>query len=176
MVTVLGKGAPPNGHGAVYNKSDCGYPNVRWYSDGGNGPGSRCGCGRWSLTDAQCAKVWSNGRRNWSQCELGTTNCKIGQAVVNGAKFIAAEVREHLALVCKKTLGPVLNQLIGRSCTLAGTQFEVECNATLDAEEGPAGAAACTSAGVALVAECKADGKFTVKAIDPLLEKICDRI
>ena len=37
-------------------------------------------------------------------------------------------------------------------------------------------AAACTSAGVALAAECKADGKFTVKAIDPLLEKICDRI
>ncbi len=87
----------------------------------------------------------------------------IGQAVVNGAKFCATEVRDHLAPVRKKTPGPVLNQLIGACCTLA-------------AEEGPAGAAACARAGVALVAECRADGTFTVKAIDPLVKKISDRI
>ena len=37
------KGAPQNGGGIVYHRSDCGYSNVRWYGAGGDGPGSACG-------------------------------------------------------------------------------------------------------------------------------------
>lgn len=32
-----------NGNNFVYHRSDCGYPNVRMYSSGGDGPGSACG-------------------------------------------------------------------------------------------------------------------------------------
>lgn len=165
-------GGAQNGHGVVYNKSDCGYPNVRWYSNGGNSPGSRCGCGRWSLSDAQCAKVWSNGRYNWTQCDLETPMCKAGQAIVSAANFLNA----HIVQVCKVVLSPLLNQLIGRSCVIAGTQFEAECNGSLDEEEGPFGAAACASAGSALVAECKVDGKMTVRAVKPILKRVCERL
>lgn len=35
--------APRNGYGIVYHRSDCGYPNVRSYSWGGDGSGSVCG-------------------------------------------------------------------------------------------------------------------------------------
>jgi hypothetical protein len=165
-------GAPQNGRGAVYNKSDCGFPNVRWYSNGGNGPGSRCGCGRWGLSDAQCSKVWGNGAYNWTQCDLETPMCKAGQAIVSAANFVNA----HIVQVCKVVLSPLLNQLIGRSCVIAGTQFEAECNGSLDAEEGPFGATACASAGGALVAECKIDGKMTVRAVKPILNKVCERL
>jgi hypothetical protein len=37
------KGAPQNGGGIVYHRSDCGYNNVRWYGAGGDGSGSACG-------------------------------------------------------------------------------------------------------------------------------------
>lgn len=164
--------APRNGDGYVYNKSDCGFPNVRTYAFGGDGPGSACGCGRWSLSDAQCAKVWSDGGHNWSQCDLGTGFCKAGQAIVTAANF----VNDHIVEVCKVTLGPLLNQLIGRSCLIAGAQFEAECNGTLDEEVGPAGAAACAAAGSSLVAECKIDGNLTVRAIRPVLNAVCKRL
>jgi hypothetical protein len=35
--------APQNGFGVVYNKSDCGYPNVRVYALGGDADGTTCG-------------------------------------------------------------------------------------------------------------------------------------
>jgi hypothetical protein len=41
------KGAPQNGGGIVYHRSNCGYNNVRWYGAGGEGPGQACGT--WSL-------------------------------------------------------------------------------------------------------------------------------
>jgi hypothetical protein len=37
------KGAPRNGGGIVYHRSDCSYGNVRFYGVGGDGPGSICG-------------------------------------------------------------------------------------------------------------------------------------
>ncbi len=168
--------APRNGDGFVYNKSDCGRPNVRTYAFGGDGPGSACGCGRWSLSDAQCEKVWSDGGHNWTQCDLGTGFCKTGQAIVTVANTVDHFVNDHIVEVCKVTLGPLLNQLIGRSCLIAGAQFEAECNGTLDEEAGPAGAAACAAAGSSLVAECKIDGKLTVRAIKPVLNAVCKRL
>ena len=48
--------APRNGNGVVYNSSDCGYPNVRWYGFGGDGPGSSCGT--WALSIGKRKIIW----------------------------------------------------------------------------------------------------------------------
>ena len=56
--------ASRNGFGIVYNKSDCGYLNVRWYGFGGDGSGSTCE-NYWSLTYQQLQIIWSNGNVNW---------------------------------------------------------------------------------------------------------------
>ena len=40
--------AAKNGDGIVYHPSNCGYPNVRWYGFGGDGPGQSCNT--WSLS------------------------------------------------------------------------------------------------------------------------------
>lgn len=45
------KGAPRNGGGIVYHRSDCGYGYVRFYGFGGDGPGSACGT--WALAPYQ---------------------------------------------------------------------------------------------------------------------------
>jgi hypothetical protein len=45
------KGAPRNGGGIVYHRSDCSYGNVRFYGFGGDGPGSACGT--WALAPYQ---------------------------------------------------------------------------------------------------------------------------
>jgi hypothetical protein len=44
-IVVPAPPTPPrrNGDGFVFHRSDCGYPNVRMYSFGGDGPGSACG-------------------------------------------------------------------------------------------------------------------------------------
>ena len=49
----LSSKADNNGDGIVYHRSDCGYPNVRFYGAGGRWGGS--GCGYW-LSHVQ---VWS---------------------------------------------------------------------------------------------------------------------
>jgi hypothetical protein len=48
--------APKNGDGIVYNKSDCGETNVRFYGFGGDGPGSACGT--WSLDTWMRYFIW----------------------------------------------------------------------------------------------------------------------
>jgi hypothetical protein len=45
----LSSKAGRNGGGFVYHRSNCGYPNVRFYCCGGDGPGS--GCGYWVRND-----------------------------------------------------------------------------------------------------------------------------
>jgi hypothetical protein len=45
------KGAPQNGGGIVYHRSNCGYGYVRWYGAGGEGPAQACGT--WSLAAYQ---------------------------------------------------------------------------------------------------------------------------
>ena len=59
----LSSKAARNGGGVVYNKSNCGFSNVRWYGVGGDGPGSTCG--KWGLTQHQREVIWSNGNVNW---------------------------------------------------------------------------------------------------------------
>lgn len=62
----------PNGKNIVYNKSDCGYPNVRMYGDGGRMPGTACGRfldaeslnGKYSDADI----VWFANYNDRSQC------------------------------------------------------------------------------------------------------------
>ena len=61
--------ADTNGGGFVYNKSDCGRPNVRMYAFGGDAPGSACG--RW-LLEKDLETIWSNGDYNWPQGEFWT--------------------------------------------------------------------------------------------------------
>jgi hypothetical protein len=82
--------APNNGHGIVYNKSDCGgdgsYYNVRMYGNGGRWSGSACGS--WGLDRDRRIKVWSNGDHNWSQDELNTIFGKADQAIKTGIKTI----------------------------------------------------------------------------------------
>ena len=82
--------APPNGSGAVYNKSDCGgegsYYNVRMYLNGGRWGGSACGF--WGLDRDRRIKVWSNGDHNWSQDDLDTIFGKADQAIKTGIKTI----------------------------------------------------------------------------------------
>ena len=60
--------APQNGWGIVFNKSDCGFPNVRMYGFGGDGPG--VACGDQALAQCQRQKVWSDGGYNWTREEL----------------------------------------------------------------------------------------------------------
>lgn len=41
--TITRSEGTKNGDGLVYHRSDCGYPNVRMYGFGGDGPGTACG-------------------------------------------------------------------------------------------------------------------------------------
>ena len=50
--------AKRNGWGIVYNCSDCGDNYVRFYGDGGDGPGSVCGT--WELTPTQIKYIHDN--------------------------------------------------------------------------------------------------------------------
>ena len=61
--------AGQNGHGIVYNRSDCGYPNVRFYGNGGDWSGSTCD--GW-LDGMQAKCVWAGNYQNynWSTDEL----------------------------------------------------------------------------------------------------------
>ena len=49
-----------NGDFTVYNRSDCGYPNVRSYCCGGDGPGTNCG--RWADSLIEYCFVDLNGK------------------------------------------------------------------------------------------------------------------
>ena len=68
--------APRNGGGVVYNSSDCGYPNVRWYGFGGDGPGQSCNT--WSLSPGALKIIWyanspkgiKNADYNWPYQEI----------------------------------------------------------------------------------------------------------
>jgi hypothetical protein len=60
--------ADNNDFDVVYNKSDCGFPNVRFYCCGGLGAASPCG--RWVDVMYQAPLVWSDGNKNWSRKEL----------------------------------------------------------------------------------------------------------
>lgn len=74
--------APNNGWGVVYNRSDCGKGNVRWYSFGGRSPGSACS--DWDLLPYQITIVRNanppkiylkNGETyNWNVVELLENN------------------------------------------------------------------------------------------------------
>ena len=46
------------GDGIVYNVSDCGFPNVRYYGFGGDGPGSACDSH--FLSRCELDWVWKN--------------------------------------------------------------------------------------------------------------------
>lgn len=59
--------APNNGWGIVYNKSDCGVPNVRFYGLGGRGGGSTCG--RWIDKTFACV-VWSDSGHNFTDNDM----------------------------------------------------------------------------------------------------------
>ena len=52
----LSSKADDNGDGLVYHRSDCGYPNVRFYGAGGRWRGSICG--RW--LDHDQSSWWGN--------------------------------------------------------------------------------------------------------------------
>ena len=55
--------AGQNGHGIVYNRSDCGYPNVRFYGNGGDWSGSTCD--GW-LDGMQAKCVWAGDYSNYN--------------------------------------------------------------------------------------------------------------
>jgi hypothetical protein len=69
VATGAAQAAPKNGNDIVYNKSDCGRPNVRFYDNGGDTPGSKCST--WGLKNWQLETVWSDGNHNWSSGEIG---------------------------------------------------------------------------------------------------------
>ena len=52
----LSSKAARSGDGVVYNPSDCGFPNVRWYGLGGDGIGQPCGFHL--LNRAQLEYIW----------------------------------------------------------------------------------------------------------------------
>jgi hypothetical protein len=52
----LSSKAAKNGDGVVYNPSDCGFPNVRWYGCGGDCAPSACG--NHFLNRAQLEFIW----------------------------------------------------------------------------------------------------------------------
>ena len=55
--------AGQNGHGIVYHRSDCGYPNVRFYGNGGDWSGSTCDV--W-LDGTQAKCVWAGEYSNYN--------------------------------------------------------------------------------------------------------------
>ena len=52
----LSSKAVRSGDGIVYNPSNCGFPYVRWYGFGGDGPGQPCGFH--GLNRAQLEYIW----------------------------------------------------------------------------------------------------------------------
>ncbi|MCH9682026.1 MAG: hypothetical protein K0V04_11370 [Deltaproteobacteria bacterium] len=62
---------------------------------------------------------------------------------------------------CKKTMKPLVDDIAdtmeetGIGCEAAATAFGVACNAALDEETGPVGAAACVFAGIVFGKQCK---------------------
>jgi hypothetical protein len=57
-----------NGHGLVYRRSDCGYPNVRVYGCGGTCGGSTCG--KWLSSSYAKARYGKYGVENFNQLDV----------------------------------------------------------------------------------------------------------
>ena len=83
QTTVIKPNAAKNGDGIVYHRSDCGYPNVRFYGGGGADGFSGSKCGIWGLDPVVSRIVWyanspgnkndnnfSGTGHNWSSYEL----------------------------------------------------------------------------------------------------------
>ena len=83
---------------------------------------------------------------------------KIASDVANGPGGVVTvgKVVEHEAdLLCRKALGVVLKQVIGKTCKTAVTEFGAECIAELETETEGMATVACTAASAALGKECK---------------------
>lgn len=90
VATGAAQAAPKNGSGIVYNKSDCGKPNVRFYGNGGDFSGSKCNT--WGLNNQQLEKIWSDGDHNWRMDEIGL-NPAVARAGLEAGKVSADTIR-----------------------------------------------------------------------------------
>lgn len=104
--------ADRNGWGIVYNISDCGYPNVRSYAFGGDGPGSSCG---YWLAEPDLKIIWYNSQRNgnnhnWTLAEVEPdfgVFCKVATQVGVG---VAAATLGPVAEAGSEGLGEFLSE------------------------------------------------------------------
>lgn len=76
--------ADRNGSGVVYHISDCGYPNVRMYAFGGDGPGSACG--RW-LAQKQLDYIWAQISGGWDH------NFSLAEISIDFQRFCAVATK-----------------------------------------------------------------------------------
>ena len=66
--------AGQNGHGIVYNKSDCSRGYVRFYGNGGDAPGSVC----WQWIPGYAMDfIHNNDDHNWTSDELNNAGYNI---------------------------------------------------------------------------------------------------
>ncbi|MEY3379648.1 MAG: hypothetical protein RL468_246 [Pseudomonadota bacterium] len=159
-----------NGDGIVYNKSDCGYPNVRFYGFGGDGPGSTCDT--WSLNRQKLDKVWSDGNHNWSQDDLNTFFAQVEAAAINAANWAKNQARN----ICFKAIPPMINQAMGRDCRSTAAKFGSECTAELGLETEGLAVPACIAGAVAIGEQCNVRSFIEREIIEPVTSYACNKI
>lgn len=86
------KGAPRNGGGIVYHRSDCSDGNVRFYGVGGEGPGSICGSWLAFRWQADIVHSFNWNFRLEDLAKLREAHYQYTLAVNNGS---AAEARDR---------------------------------------------------------------------------------
>ncbi len=159
--------APNNGHGIVYNKSDCGgdgtYYNVRMYGNGGRWSGSACGF--WGLNKEMRKQVWSNGDHNWSQDDLNTFWAQA-----------AHWLKDHARQICRQAVPAIIKQALGRNCNSTAAKFAAECTAEIGAETEGLAEPACIAGAAIIRQECKAEVNVTMRIVKPVTQLACDKI